>query len=72
MFQVDSELGPLQLSLYKMLKDVRRFLFIFLLLYFSFATGVVRLYSFYVSSHIELWKQNITNYEPSHPYAKYV
>ena len=72
-FQIDSVLGPLQLSLYKMLKDVGRFLFIYLLLYLSFATGVVKVYSFYVTSQIELQKQNMTSDpQDSHPYDKYV
>ncbi|XP_022789684.1 short transient receptor potential channel 4-like isoform X3 [Stylophora pistillata] len=69
-FQVDSVLGPLQLSLYKMLKDVQRFLFIFLVLYFSFANGVVKVYSYYVISQFELRKNwNHTEYEESHSYA---
>ena len=72
-FQIDSVLGPLQLSLYKMLKDVGRFLFIYLLLYLSFATGVVKVYSFYVTSQIELQKQNMSSDpQDSHPYDKYV
>ena len=40
-FQVNSVLGPLQLSLYRMLKDVLKFLVIFFLLYIAFATGVI-------------------------------
>ena len=71
-FQVDSVLGPLQLSLYKMLKDVRRFFVIFLLLYVSFVNGIVKVYSYYIASQIELRRRNITNYEESHSYAKYV
>ena len=64
-------MGPLQLSLYKMLKDVGRF--IYLLLYLSFATGVVKVYSFYITSQIELQKQNMTkDPQDSHPYDKYV
>ena len=56
-----------------MLKDVGRFLFIYLLLYLSFATGVVKVYSFYVTSQIELQKQNMTSDpQDSHPYDKYV
>lgn len=71
-FQVDSVLGPLQLSLYKMLKDVRRFLFIFLVLYISFVTGVVKVYSYYVSSQTKLRKMNVSYFEESHSYTKYV
>lgn len=71
LFQVSSTLGPLQLSLYKMLKDVLKFLAIFLLLYFSFATGVAKIYSYYVASEIELKKQDnrTTYYQVSHPFA---
>lgn len=71
-FQVDSVLGPLQLSLYKMLKDVRRFLLIFLVLYISFVTGVVKVYSYYVASQTKLQKMNASYFEESHPYTKYV
>lgn len=70
-FQVNSTLGPLQLSLYKMLRDVLKFLAIFLLLYFAFATGVAKIYSYYVASQIELEKQDTknTDYQVSHPFA---
>ena len=70
-FQVSSTLGPLQLSLYKMLRDVLKFLAIFLLLYFAFATGVAKIYSYYVASEIELQKQDTrtTYYQVSHPFA---
>ena len=70
-FQVNSTLGPLQLSLYKMLRDVLKFLAIFLLLYFAFATGVAKIYSYYVASQIELEKQDTknTDHQVSHPFA---
>ena len=72
-FQVNSVLGPLQLSLYKMLKDVLKFLAIFLLLYIAFATGVAKIYSYYVASQIKLGELNDSQgYEASHPYGKYV
>ena len=72
-FQVSSVLGPLQLSLYKMLKDVLKFLVVFLLLYIAFATGVAKIYSYYVASQIKLGELNDSRgYKPSHPYAKYV
>ena len=72
-FQVNSVLGPLQLSLYKMLKDVLKFLAIFLLLYIAFATGVAKIYSYYVDSQIKLRELNESQgYEPYHPYGKYV
>ena len=72
-FQVNSVLGPLQLSLYKMLKDVLKFLAVFLLLYIAFATGVAKIYSYYVASQIKLGELNDSRgYKPSHPYGKYV
>ena len=73
-FQVNSTLGPLQLSLYKMLRDVLKFLAIFLLLYFAFATGVAKIYSYYVASQIELQKRDTTttDHQVSHPLALWV
>ena len=72
-FQVNSVLGPLQLSLYKMLKDVLKFLAIFLLLYIAFATGVAKIYSYYVASQIKLQKLDGSHsHKATHPYGKYV
>ncbi|KAL9988578.1 hypothetical protein ACROYT_G003036 [Oculina patagonica] len=70
-FQVNSTLGPLQLSLYRMLKDVLKFLVIFLMLYIAFATGVVKVYSYYVASQINLRDHNKSHYQEYHPYAKH-
>ena len=70
-FQINSVLGPLQLSLYKMLKDVLKFLAVFLLLYIAFATGVAKIYSYYVASQIKLGELNDSRgYNPFHPYGK--
>ncbi|XP_068695738.1 short transient receptor potential channel 6-like isoform X2 [Montipora foliosa] len=71
-FQVDSVLGPLQLSLYRMLRDVWKFLLLFLLLYISFATGLTKMYSYYVASQIKLEQRNMTHHEKWHPYADHV
>ena len=72
-FQVSSVLGPLQLSLYKMLKAVLKFLAIFLLLYIAFATGVAKIYTYYVASQIKLRELDESHgYKASHPYGKYV
>ena len=68
--QVDSVLGPLQLSLYRMLYDVLEFLLLFLVLYISFATGLAKMYKYYVAAQLELEKQNMTHYEKTHPYAR--
>jgi len=72
-FQVNSVLGPLQLSPYKMLKAVLKFLPIFLLLYIAFASGVAKIYSYYVASQIKLRElDDSQGYKASHPYGKYV
>ncbi|XP_067017232.1 short transient receptor potential channel 5-like isoform X1 [Acropora muricata] len=70
-FQVDSVLGPLQLSLYKMLGNVWEFLLLFLVLYLSFATGLAKMYSYYVASQLELHRQNMTHYEETHYFASH-
>lgn len=69
-FQVNSTLGPLQLSLYRMLKDVLKFLFIFFMLYIAFASGVVKVYSYYVASQFRMRDLDNSHYEESHSYAK--
>ena len=72
-FQVNSLLGPLQLSLYKMLKDVLKFLAIFLLLYVAFVTGVAKIYTYYIASQIKLRELDESHrYKASHPYGMYV
>ncbi|XP_074637783.1 short transient receptor potential channel 5-like isoform X2 [Acropora palmata] len=70
-FQVDSVLGPLQLSLYKMLRDVWKFLLLFLVLYLSFSTGLTKMYHYYVASQVELQRQNMRHYEKTHHFASY-
>lgn len=54
-----------------MLRDVLKFLAIFLLLYFAFATGVAKIYSYYVASQRELQKRDTktADYQLSHPFA---
>ena len=69
-WQVDSVLGPLQLSLYKMLGNVWEFLLLFLVLHLSFATGLAKMYSYYVASQLELHRQNMTHYEETHYFAR--
>ncbi|XP_074637768.1 short transient receptor potential channel 5-like isoform X2 [Acropora palmata] len=70
-FQVDSVLGPLQLSLYKMLGNVWEFLLLFLVLHLSFATGLAKMYSYYVASQVEIHRQNMTHYEKTHHFASH-
>ena len=69
-FQVNKTLGPLQLSLFRMLNDVWRFLIIFFILYLAFSAGVVKVYSYYHASQIKLREDGDTHYEP-HPYSGY-
>lgn len=73
-FQVSSTLGPMQLCLFNMLKDVIKFLAIMFVLFFAFSTGLTKIYSYYIQSEKELQKQgkeNITiHYNAKHPYAK--
>ncbi|XP_043231293.1 short transient receptor potential channel 4-like [Amphibalanus amphitrite] len=47
LFQMNSSLGPLQISLGKMVSDICEFLAIFTLIIFSFASGMYRLYAYY-------------------------
>ena len=46
--QVNSMLGPLQLCLVKMVRDIAKFLFLFLLLFLAFAWAERKVYSGYV------------------------
>ena len=46
-FQISQILGPMQLSLSKMLDDVFQMLFLFLVTMLAFAVGLTRLLAFY-------------------------
>ena len=70
-FLVNKTLGPLQLSLYRMLKDVLKFLIIFMMLYIAFTAGVVKVYSYYRASQIKLREDGDTSLGAAHPYAEY-
>ena len=50
LFQANSQLGPLQISLGCMLIDIGKFLFIFFLVLTSFACGLNQLYYYYSSN----------------------
>uniref|UniRef100_A0A5K3F7S5 Ion_trans domain-containing protein n=2 Tax=Mesocestoides corti TaxID=53468 RepID=A0A5K3F7S5_MESCO len=54
LFQVNEQLGPLQISLGNMLIDITKFLFIFLLVITSFACGLHQLYYYYISEDNDL------------------
>ena len=73
-FQVSSTLGPMQLCLFNMLKDVINFLAIISVLFFAFSTGLTKIYSYYIQSEKELQiqdKENIAiHYNTKHSYAK--
>ncbi|XP_076759027.1 short transient receptor potential channel 5 [Xylocopa sonorina] len=45
--QLDYHLGPLQLSLGKMIKDVKHFIILFSIIIFAFVAGTCRLYQYY-------------------------
>lgn len=51
MFTVNPYLGPLQISLGRMLMDIFKFFVIFLLVLFSFACGLNHLYWYYAEVH---------------------
>ncbi|KAK7469918.1 hypothetical protein BaRGS_00036081 [Batillaria attramentaria] len=51
MFTVNPSLGPLQISLGRMILDIFKFFVIFLLVLFSFACGLNHLYWYYASVH---------------------
>ncbi|XP_022789677.1 short transient receptor potential channel 4-like isoform X3 [Stylophora pistillata] len=71
-FQTNSTLGRLQLSLFRMVKDVMRFLLIFIMLFLAFAAGVVKVYAYYVSSQVKLSRElGNSTYAEDHPYAKH-
>ena len=65
-FQVNSMLGPLQLSLVKMVRDIAKFLFLFLLLFLAFAWAERKVYSSYVHARTKF----VAN--TTHKFAKWV
>ncbi|XP_046844850.1 uncharacterized protein LOC124438702 [Xenia sp. Carnegie-2017] len=56
--QVNSRLGPLQLSLYRMIQDVVKFLILFSAIFLAFVMGLRNLYSYYNSIQDEIIKEN--------------
>ena len=61
-FQVNSVLGPLQLSLVNMTRDIVKFLFLFLLLFLAFGFAERKVYSHYVQAR-EIFVENETEHE---------
>lgn len=53
LFTANSHLGPLQISLGRMLLDILKFLFIYCLVLLAFANGLNQLYFYYDNSGIK-------------------
>ena len=69
---MNSVLGPLQLSLYRMLRDVLKFLVFFLAIFVAFVMGVRNLYSYYSSIQSEIVANNVNMtvvVETNHPFS---
>ena len=66
--QVNSYLGPLQLSLYRLFGDVLKFLLFFGMIFVSFGLGIRRLYSQYVIAQRHFIQKNATQVE-GHKFA---
>ena len=64
-FQVSSVLGPLQLSLVSMIRDIIKFLFLFLLLFLAFGLAERKVYSQYVEARVVF-----VGNETEHKFAK--
>ena len=64
-FQVSSVLGPLQLSLVSMIRDIIKFLFLFLLLFLAFGLAERKVYSQYVKARVVF-----VGNETEHEFAK--
>ena len=64
-FQVNSILGPLQLSLVKMMRDIAKFLFLFLLLFLAFGWAERKVYSTYVQA-----REEFQGNETEHKFAR--
>ncbi|XP_078355677.1 short transient receptor potential channel 5-like, partial [Oculina patagonica] len=60
-FQVNATFGPMQLSLYRLFRDVLKFLVFFALLFVAFGLSLRKLYSHYVSTQYQLAKANGTS-----------
>ena len=72
-FQVNAIFGPMQLSLYRLFRDVVKFLVFFALLFVAFGLSLRKLYSDYVSTQYQLAKENGTRAEGAgHHFARCV
>ena len=62
----------MQLSLYRMLRDVLKFLVLFFAIFAAFAVGVRNLYSYYSSIQSEIVAKNVNLtvvVETNHPFS---
>ena len=72
LFQVNSVLGPLQLSLVNMTRDIVKFLFLFLLVFLSFAWAERKVYSNYVMIAETAGREVLGKNHTEHSFARYV
>lgn len=70
--QVNAIFGPLQLSILRMVKDIAKFLTIFLGIFFAFTLGVRNLYSYNRSLEDEYLGGNGTAYRQKEQLGRYV
>ena len=68
--QVNSTIGPMHLSLVNMIKDIIKFLFLFLMVYLAFALALRKIYSQYVFAQSALASNGTQPTE--HAFAKLV
>ena len=67
--QVNATMGPLQLSLVKMMRDILKFLFLFVLIYFAFTLALRKVYSQYVWARKSFLNQTASS---PHGFSRYV
>ena len=69
--QVNSDVGPLQLSLMKMCQDVGKFLILFAMVFFSFSVAVRKVYSQF-EQVMDLFPSAKSNTRSVHEFSGYV
>lgn len=68
-FQVNSDIGPLQLSLMKMCQDVGKFLLLFGLVFLSFSMAVRKVYSQF-EQIVDLYPANTKKVRAAHEFSR--
>ena len=74
-FQVNATFGPMQLSLYRLFRDVLKFLSFIALLFVAFGLSLKKLYSHYVNTQYQFLKANGTGNakgRAGHHFARYI